>query len=231
MKRAWLLLIILGIAQFGCGLTGEVSSVDEQRQVLPETIASGDAIAVVGIGFVMEDTLNCIDTGLRDRLFGVPVIAPHEFRDKLFPWFEPNIAPEDTESLSKLMLQSKVKQRIDDLHVRYVVTIKGQTSVLPESHWGGVFGGAPAGGVIIGGVDWEETTDLTAGILDMKQIRHVGQIRAVGKGVTAGGIIVLLPYAYSVSSLKAACKTIVERVVAYVTGKPQAPLQAEPRLE
>lgn len=228
MKQVWCFLIILSITQFGCGVTGDVSSVDEQRQVTLEPIAPGDAIVVVGLGFVTEDTLNCVDTKLRSALSGVHVIGPNEFRDKLFPWFEPNVAPEDTESLSKLMVQSLVKERLDDLRIRYVVTIKGGTSVLPESDWGGGIGGAGPG-VYIGGAEWEETTTLTAGILDMKEIRLVDQVSAVGHGVTAVGIIALLPYAYSVSSLKAACKTIVERVVAHVTGKPQSPPAGKPR--
>ena len=84
---------------------------------------------------------------------------------------------------------------------------------------------------MIGGLGVSERTSLSANLLDMRQLRRVGRIDAEGTGGSGAGLIVLIPYAYSVSSMKAACKSIAERVGAYVTGKPQAPPQEEPRRE
>jgi len=221
-------LVAAAFALVACGVTGKVSRVEEQRQIAPAGIASGDAVTIVGLVGVRDETLDCIDGELRGVLGDSHVIRHAQFRDRMFPWFEPDLAPTDTESLGKRMRQPLVAQRIADLHVRYVVTIGGAMSV-QEGSWGGGFGNPYA--IVIGGATTTEKTMLTATLLDMRQLRSVGRIQAEGKGGSGMGLIVIIPYAYSVSSVKAACQSIAGRIAAYVTGKPQAPAVDRPRPE
>lgn len=213
---------------FGCGVTGKVTRVEEQRQIAPAAIASGDTVAIVGLVGVRDETLDCIDRELRSLLGDSHVIRHAEFRDRMFPRFEPDRAPTDTKSVGKRMRQPLVAQRIADLHVRYVVTVGGATSK-EEGSWGGGFGNPFA--IVIGGGYSTQKTMLSATLLDARQLRSVGRIEAEGKGGSGVGLIVIIPYAYSVSSMKAACRSIAGRIAAYVTGKPQAPAVGRPQAD
>ena len=147
MKVVALFLVFLSIFALGCTGPSELSRVDEERQLSPKTLAPGDVVTFVELSGIQEDILDCIYGITRDALAEVHVISPTKFRDSMFPWFEPNNAPRDTESLSKLMLKPIVKQRIDFLRVRYVVTISGaMNSDISTS--GGIIGGPQAAFVI-----------------------------------------------------------------------------------
>jgi len=221
MARIYILIAILGAALSGCGLPGWVSSAREERAVAPDPIPAGAAITVVGLADVTEETLDCIDSELRAALSATRVIPPKAFRESMFPWFEPHLAPTDIGSLEQLMRQRKVKERVDEMRLHYIVTIRGGTYAS-----GGDAGISPIGIIAYG----TERTDLTAGILDMTRMRSVDQIEAAATGGAGGGFIVIAPFAYSFSSMKAACQAIAERVVAYVSGGSQiAPVRQPPR--
>jgi hypothetical protein len=221
MKRILPLVPVLLLALSGCAATGEGSSAREQRAVAPEPAATGEAVTVVGLGDVADEPVDCVAGELRAALGATRVIPPKEFRQSMYPWFEPRVAPTDTESLKNLMLQRKVEERITKMHLHYIVTIRGVTSVSRDS-----------GSVFYFWIVWGQTekTALSAAILDIKQMRHVGQFEAEATGGTSAGVVLLVPYGYSVSSVKKACQAIAERVVAYVTGKAQAePANAQPK--
>ncbi len=69
----------------------------------------------------------------------------------------------------------------------------------------------------------EESTSLIASILDLKKVRSVAEIEVTAEGSGGYGLIVAIPYAFNPASTTIACEAIAERVVAYVTGEPQAP--------
>ena len=217
------------LALCGCGMTGDVTRVDEKRKVAAEKIVSGDAITIIGLSLTedAEQTLECVDDEIRNVLQGARIMRSLDFRDRMFPWFEPNLAPRDTKSLAELMSRAAVRERIAALHVRYVVTISGSTDVKNTS-WGVAFaGGYPPAAFVFGGIGEEEKTVLVADILDMKKIQNVGTIETTAEGGSEIGLLVAIPYGYSVSSMKGACKMIAERIAAYVTGKPEPPPPAE----
>lgn len=201
------------LALGGCGVTGSVSRVEEARHTAPQVVAAGEAITIVGLLGVDDETIECIDGKVRSALPDMRVIRPREFRDAMFPWFEPELAPTDTESLSKRMLQPVVKRRVEDLGVHYVAVIGKTMRVQGDS-----YGGFLLSPIFIGGGYQSETTALTASILDLRQLRSVSRIETEGEGGSGAGLIVIIPYAYSVSSLKAACQSIAGRIVAVLKG-------------
>ena len=221
MKVVALFLVFLSIFALGCTGPSELSRVDEERQLSPKTLAPGDVITFVELSGIQEDILDCIYGITRDALPEVHVISPTKFRDSMFPWFEPNNAPRDTRSLSKLMLLPIVKQRIDVLRLRYVVTISGAKDTQTEN-WGGAFGG-PQAAFVIGGSKTEESTALNASILDMRKVQSVAKIEATAEGSGGAGLILVIPYIFLPETATIACKAIAKRVVAYFRGQPQAP--------
>lgn len=221
MKRILPLVPILVLALSECALSGGVSSSREERAVAPDPVAAGEAVTVVGLAGVTDEPVDCVASELRASLSATRVIPPKQFRESMYPWFEPRVAPTDTESLEKLMLQRKVKKRVDEMRLHYIVTISGGTSVsFPESS-------SSQFGTVVSN---REITGLSAGILDVKRMRRVGQLMAEATGGTGGGLVLFVPFGYSFSSMKKACQAIAERVVAYVTGKPQAaPVNPQPK--
>lgn len=215
------LAMVLGTALLAYGCSGPVSRVEESREVAPEKVAPGDAVTVVGLSGVVEDTLNCVAGELTNALPGMEVVRPRRFRDAMFPWFEPDLTPTDTPSLAQRMLQPMVKRRVEELRVRYVLVVES-TLDLKETGWGGAIGG-PGGAIVIGGAGLSEKTTLSANILDLRRLRSVDRIEVEGRGGVGAGIIVIIPYAYSVSSMKAACETIAQRVAQYLRAEPQSP--------
>ena len=225
----WLLALVPVLALCGCGMTGDVTRVDEKRKAAAEKIAPGDAITIIGLSLseAAEEMLGCVDDEVRNVLHGARIMRSLDFRDRMFPWFEPNLAPRDTKSLSELMSRAAVRERIAALHVRYVVAISGSTDVKNTS-WGiAIAGGYPPAAFVFGGMGTDEKTVLIADILDMKKIQNVGTIETTAEGGTEIGLLVAIPYAYSVSSMKGACKMIAQRVAGYVTGKPEPSPPAE----
>ena len=209
MKRVVpFLFIFLSLAVWGCS-GGGTPRVQEQRQLAAGEIAPGDAITVVGLTGTSEDVLECIDDALRNLMPGVKVIPPAEFRETMFPWFEPNVAPKATDTLSRLLRRTTVKRRIDALRVRYVVTIGGGT----------VGTSSPLRGSGSLGASFQHSTKLTAGILDLKKARLVNEIEAGAKGGGAIGLFVMIPIFVSPGTETITCKAIAERVVAFVKGK------------
>jgi len=207
------LLMTTALALGACGTTGSVSRVERARQTAPQAVAAGEAITIVGLLGVDDVTIECIDREVRGALPGMRVVRPKEFRDAMYPWFEPQQAPTDTESLSKYMLRPVVTRRVEDLGVHYVAVIE-KTMRIEDDTYGG-FLLSPA---FIGGGYHSETTALTASILDLRQLRSVNRIEAEGKGGFGMGLILVVPYAYSVSSLKAACQSIAGRIAAIFKG-------------
>jgi hypothetical protein len=221
MKAIAPFLVFLNIFAVGCTGPTELSRVEETRESSPKMIESGDVVTFVRLSGVREDMLDCIHNATRDALPEVHVISPAEFRDSMFPWFEPNNAPGDAEALSKIMLSPIVKQKVDDLRARYIVTISGE-SVTHTENWGGVIGG-PQAAVVIAGGKTEESIALNASILDLRKVQSVADIEATAKGSGQSGFIVVIPYVFIPETATIVCKAITERVVAYFRGEPQAP--------
>jgi hypothetical protein len=219
MNASLALMILACIAQFGCA-TGKVSTVDEVHQVaVDRKMGVADAIAVVDVSGTTRAARDCIEGELRTALKNAAIIPSDRFQDAFFPWLEPNVTPDDTESLLKLMGQPLVRRRLHELGVRYIVALRGGTT--HEGHtWGGAVYG-PGAGIIVGGAHERFQTLLGARILDLQRIQSVAQVEAEGKGEFAAGMLVIIPYAYGKSSVKAACATIAQRVAAYFTGTPQ----------
>jgi uncharacterized membrane protein len=210
MKRILpFLVVFLSLAVSGCA-GSDTPKVQEQRQLATGKMAPGDAITVVGLSGISEGAILCIDDALRKLMPGAKVIPPAEFREIMFPWFEPNMVPRDTAQLSRLLRRISVKRRIDTLGVRYVVTIGGGT--VDDTR----LSAGPGGG----GLGIEETTRLVAKILDTKQARLADEIKADVKGGGGVGFIGPIPFVVIPGTEKEACGAVAERIAVFVKAKP-----------
>jgi hypothetical protein len=116
-----------------------------------------------------DDLGDCVMEELRDVNPPVRVIPALQFRDALFPWFEPKWIPNNQAELQAVLESHKVQERIADLSVRYLILVGGQTSLGTEGDWEGV-------GFVVLTQSQEKTTKLSARVFDLKGGSTVGRL-------------------------------------------------------
>ena len=185
--------------------------------VVQSALAMVDAQGVVVLGTEQDirkdDTPRCLENALEKTKPEPRIIPAREFRNALFPFFEPETAPKSAWELSMVLGKSKVQERIEKLGVRYLVIASGQTSSGP---FGGPFtcvgGTYPAcGGVATA----DKSTNLAALIWDLQNIEHQQStdISAVGENVLIGFI---LPIPIIANTKKKACSLMAEEVSSFI---------------
>ena len=124
------------------------SKIDETRQVAT-AIQANEAIVLLkkpqieGVG-TEEEFLDCVQEKLGGTLMhpedgqsgrtarsgdGVPfrIYGEQEFTDAMFPWFEPSTAPANATGLKTLLARPGVSDRLNQIGVRYIVWLDGNT--------------------------------------------------------------------------------------------------------
>jgi len=97
------------------------------------------------------------------------LISLVQFRDSLFPWFEPDIVGDTMKEIPSLMKRPIFIERIKALGVRYVVFLKGGTT--QTAYIGDWLMGAAAGGYcIFGHSSSYQETELSALIWDLEKM-------------------------------------------------------------
>ena len=210
-------LCVLVLATASCG-GSKVAVQDTWREKQEDTdISSGKSLVVVNtLPAPGNGLVECVELALYKRDRDLVVIPSDEFRDSMFPWFEPGIAPESAQELEELMGRSVVKTRLDELKLRYLVTLSGESITRPGS-WGGCAGGY-AGAACVGGLSSDKEINLTASILDLESLEDVAQFEAKGSGKSEVGMIVIIPYFVASSAESDTCSALAERIVAFLRG-------------
>ena len=212
-------LLFLALAVTSCG--GSKVSVQDSwleqdaERKRKKGIAPGEMLAIFSVSPSMdEDLVECVESALHKHGRKLELVSAREFRDAMFPWFEPGLAPDSPEKLGAVMDKAGVSKRVDELRLRYLVALSGGTVSTPGS-WGGCVGGG-MGAACIGGMSWDKESDWTAHILDLKSLREVGQIEASGTGKTEVGMLVLIPYFVASAAESDTCAALAGRIVAFL---------------
>jgi hypothetical protein len=191
--------------------SGEVKVQDNDPK--PIGIAEGEALSFVSLSTTLpEGVLQCLETSVKNRAPDLTVIPSQEFRDSLFPWFEPGTMPDNDEDLAVLMNKPKVRQEVREFGLRYLVALKGKNRSEGIDQWGGCVGGYAAVGCV-GGMSVDSQTDLTASILDLQSSRTLGEIEASGSASSGAGLILIVPYLVVGDSLTDTCRALAGHVV------------------
>jgi hypothetical protein len=227
------------VAVFAAGCM--TSKVDETRQVA-SPIQANESIVLLkkpqleGIG-TEEGFLDCVQERLGGQLIhpeegqaAKPLKAAHtpfkiygeqEFTDALFPWFEPSTAPANTEGLSVLLQRPGVQERLQEIGVRYVVWVDGNTR---KSDGGGSVACAigPGGGGCIGVGWWEKESGYVASVWDLRNAVEIGSVSTDVNGTSVLiGAIAPIPIITPVR--KKACDGLSEQLRSFLLGDDLAP--------
>ncbi len=212
-----ILWILVGVTL----LSGCVSSRIEQSREGITGIETGEAMVILGrASYNDHQTEESFTACLVDILSSGPrpirLIQEKEFKDSLYPWFEPRTAPTSAEELAKLFAQPGVQERIDEANVRYLAWIDGDTVTVDQ-------GGSMSctissfGGGCFGMTYWEQDASYEASIWDLENLTAAGQISADANGTSyLAGLILPIPILARPGN--AACKGLAAQLREFIVG-------------
>ena len=203
-------------------LSGCVASRIEQSRDAATGIMSNEAIVLLGRASYNEKQAEegfteCIADILSQGDNPIRLIDQKQFRDDLYPWFEPRTAPTSADELGKLFNQPGVQDRISSVNVRYLAWIDGDTITIDS-------GGSMSctistfGGGCFGMSYWEEDASYEAAIWDLKEMTSTGQISADANGTSyIAGLIIPIPILARPGN--AACKGLAKQLREFIVGE------------
>ena len=121
------------------------------------------------------------------------MVSESEFRDALFPWFEPRTAPANTSDLPEIMSTPVVADRLREMGLRYLVWIDGST-VRTDSAGSMTCSITTAGGGCFGFLTWENDSSYEATVWDVGSGQAVGRVSSDAMGTSyVPAVIVPVP--------------------------------------
>ena len=202
-------------------IAGCVSSRIEQSRESKTGIGADEAMVILGRASyndrqTEESFTDCIANILQKGPNPIRLISDREFKDNLYPWFEPRTAPTSADELGQLFSQPGVQDRIDEVNVRYLTWINGDTVTIDS-------GGSMSctistfGGGCFGMSYWEEDASYEASIWDLRNLTAAGQISADANGTSyLAGLILPIPILARPGN--AACKGLAAQLRKFVVG-------------
>ena len=203
-------------------LSGCVASRIEQSRDSSTGIEADEAIVLLGrASYNDKQTEEGFTECIADVLAGgdnpIRLIGQNQFRDDLYPWFEPRTAPTSADELGQLFTQPGVKEQIAAVNVRYLAWIDGDTITVDK-------GGSMSctistfGGGCFGMSYWEEDASYEAAIWDLKTMTSTGQISADANGTSyLAGLIIPIPILARPGN--AACKGLANQLREFIVGE------------
>ena len=223
MASTRFLLPFLGSVACITVLSACVSSRIEQNRQTVTGILEGEALVILGRASyneleTEESFTNCMAKAMARGDTPLDLVPENEFKDKLYPWFEPRTAPTSADDLSELFAQPGVAEQVSSTKVRYLAWIDGNTVTIDK---GGSFSCTLSsfGGGCFGMSYWEEDASYQASIWDLKNLSSAGEISADANGTSyLAGLVVPIPIMARPGS--AACKALAKQLKEFLTEPP-----------
>ena len=193
------------------------------EQFMPEDLIVGEGEVVVVLtnrqDAVVEAEKNYVDC-LYDRLAPlrktVTMIHEDRFKDELFPWFEPRLAPTHAEAVAILLEQPAIAKRTEELGIRYLVWVYGESAA--TNRQGSLSCSfSAAGGGCFGMLSWDNNSNYEATIWDMKESRSLGLISSDSVGTSMVPALVI-PIPIIARTKSASCKGMGDQLYTVLSG-------------
>jgi hypothetical protein len=169
-------------------LTGCVTASIENEREETTGLLEGESVVVMAKSYhqgneTEADYIRCVENALGRGSGALRIIPNQQFIDNLFPWFEPRTAPADTKGLVHLMARPGVPEAIENMGVRYIVWLDGDTERVTQ---GGSLSCAagPGGGGCFGFAWWQDDADYEASIWDLDDSETAGTVTADYSGTS-----------------------------------------------
>jgi len=219
MKRSSRLAILSTVAVLSLSVSACVTSRVEDARENVTGLNEGDSVVIMAKSYhqgneTEADYISCVEGALGRGSQGLRVIPSQQFVDSLFPWFEPRTAPAETKGLTKLMEKPGVAEAVEDMGVRYIVWLDGDTETVAQ---GGSLSCAagPGGGGCFGFAWWQKDADYEASVWDLDGYENAGTVTTSVSGTSfLPALIVPIPLIARTQS--AACKGLAQQLRAFI---------------
>jgi hypothetical protein len=216
-----LLLLLVSAACVPVPNAGEIEDVDMPFHD-EAFLAPGEGVVVLGgpddaIG--RDYFATCLREELQTGDRPVRLIPASDFRDSLFPWFEPDTRPSNDEELVSLFRRPEVQARIQTLNLRHFLLVTGSTT---EEK------GAGVETVVVGVHGSKQRSRLTAKVIDLKTASVLGD--AGVEAAATGGLAHFMIYGVILvpTTGSTACEGLGRQLGAVFAGKELPPLGSGP---
>jgi hypothetical protein len=224
---------VAAVAAFASGCM--TAKVDETRQVAA-AIQAEESIVVLkkpqleGLG-TEEKFLDCVQENLGGELVHpeegqqakasnspVPfkIYGEQQFSDALFPWFEPSTAPASAAGIRTLLERPGVTERLEQIGVRYVVWLEGNTRKT-DSGGSVACAAGPGGAGCIGLGWWEKQSGYVASVWDLQSGSELGSVSTdvTGTSVLIGAVA---PIPIITPVQRTACNRLADQLRSFLVG-------------
>ena len=215
MKRIFVGLIVAGILS-ACGVTARMEPYKQTNSVIND----GEQVVILARKHhatheTEAEFIECISDGLAGGSEGLLVHSSTAFEDKLYPWFEPSLAPLTTTDLAELLDKPGVLEEVESTGVRFVVWLDGSTDRTASG--GGITCAAGVGGAgCIGLAWWEDDARYDATVWDLREMNSAGTIYAdfLGRSVMPA---IIIPIPLIARPRAQACRGLTDQLRDFLT--------------
>ena len=202
-------------------LTGCVTATVQQVREAATGMNDGESIVVLGrrnrpsIDETELNFIDCVSANISKGTNRISVINEEDFRDSLFPWFEPRTAPVNTSDLPELMSTPVLARRLREIGLRYLIWIDGST-VRTDSQGSLTCSITTTGAGCFGFLSWENDSSYEASVWDVQNGTAVGRISTDAVGTSyMPAIVVPLPFIARVQN--SACTSMASQLKSFIT--------------
>ena len=213
MPKRLTILIFVSLLITSCSTT----RIDQEVNAA-YSIRDGESIVVLSDSYhtgnkTENDFMDCLNRSLSKNQEQFNIISTTEFQNIFYPWFEPSTAPQNIEDLPKLLGKQIIKNKLDELEVKYLVKVTGETKTNSSSGALSCAAG-PGGGGCFGFAWWDDTSSYEASIWDLSQEASVGNLSANVSGTSVIPAIVI-PIPILARTQSNACEGLTQQIVGF----------------
>ncbi|MFT5579670.1 MAG: hypothetical protein ACI9WS_002430 [Paraglaciecola psychrophila] len=194
MFKPLLLVVFFGLLA-GCAST----NIDEYRTANePLQLDLSEQMVVLGrrdAGHYETgvDFSNCVGDVMTSNST-LTVMPELEFIDAFYPWFEPRVAPKSLARLKRLLEEPLLSSKLEELNVRYMVWIDGETHTVDSSGSMGCSIG-PGGAGCFGFSSWDDESTYEAIVWDLVTFKEKGRVSVDSVGTSyVVGVVIPVPF-------------------------------------
>ena len=182
------------------------------------SIKDGESIVVLSDSYhtgnkTENDFMDCLNRSLSKKQDQFNIISTTEFQNIFYPWFEPSTAPQNIEDLPKVLGKKIIKDKLDELEIKYLVKVTGETKTNASSGALSCAAG-PGGGGCFGFAWWDDTSSYEASVWDLSQETSVGNLSANVSGTSVIPAIVI-PIPILARTQSNACEGLTQQIVGF----------------
>tara|TARA_B100000029_G_scaffold426252_1_gene435062 strand:+ start:2316 stop:2966 length:651 start_codon:yes stop_codon:yes gene_type:complete len=182
------------------------------------SIKDGESIVVLSDSYhtgnkTENDFMDCLNRSLSRNQDQFNIISTIEFQNIFYPWFEPSTAPQNIEELPKLLGKQIIKDKLDELRIKYLVKVTGETKTNASSGALSCAAG-PGGGGCFGFAWWDDTSSYEASVWDLSQETSVGNLTANVSGTSVIPAVVI-PIPILARTQSNACEGLTQQIIGF----------------